>query len=59
VNPPPTRAQIMASAASCLSALDHSDAAISYLVGNVRDDRLSRSIQQYQADRRVCRERVR
>jgi hypothetical protein len=56
---PTTRDQILASTASCLSALDHSDAAISYLVGNIRDDRLSRSIQQYQVDRRVCRERVR
>jgi len=57
--PPTTREQILTSAAPCLSALDHSDAAISYLVGNVRDDRLSKSIQQYQVDRRVCRERVR
>lgn len=57
--PPATREQLLASTASCLSALDHSDAAISYLVGNIRDDRLSKSIQQYQTDRRVCRERVR
>jgi hypothetical protein len=58
-SPPATGKEVLASAASCLSALDRSDAAISYLVGNIRDQRLSRSMQQYQADRRACRERVR
>jgi hypothetical protein len=51
--------EVLASASSCLSALDNSDAAISYLVGNIRDDRLSKSIQRYQADRQTCRQRVR
>ncbi len=58
-NPSTIRGQILASVAPCLSALDNSDAAISYLVGNIRDDRLSKSIQQYQVDRQACRERVR
>jgi hypothetical protein len=59
-SPPTTSGQeVLASAASCLSALDNSDAAISYLVGNIRDDRLSKSIQRYQADRQICRQRVR
>jgi hypothetical protein len=59
-SPPTTSGQeVLASAASCLSALDNSDAAISYLVGNIRDDRLSKSIQRYQADRQTCRQRVR
>jgi outer membrane biosynthesis protein TonB len=59
-SPPTTSGQeVLASAASCLSALDSSDAAISYLVGNIRDDRLSKSIQRYQADRQTCRQRVR
>jgi ATP-binding cassette, subfamily B, bacterial len=51
--------KVQAPAASCLSALDSADAAISYLIGNIRDERLSRSIQQYEADRRACRERMR
>jgi hypothetical protein len=41
--------------AACDAALSDADAAISYLVGNVRDDRLSRSMQSYQQNRRACR----
>jgi hypothetical protein len=51
--------KVQAHAASCLSALHSADAAISYLIGNIRDERLSRSIQQYDADWRACRERIR
>jgi hypothetical protein len=51
--------KLLASMASCLSALDDADAAISYLVGDIRDERLSQAIQHYQADRRACREGVR
>ena len=58
-SPPSGSGKIQAPAASCLSALDSADAAISYLIGNIRDERLSRSIQQYEADRRTCRERMR
>jgi ABC-type bacteriocin/lantibiotic exporter with double-glycine peptidase domain len=58
-SPPSGSGKVQAPAASCLSALDSADAAISYLIGNIRDERLSRSIQQYQADRRACRERMR
>jgi hypothetical protein len=58
-SPPTTSGQEVLASASCLSALDNSDAAISYLVGNIRDDRLSKSIQRYQADRQTCRQRVR
>lgn len=41
--------------AACDAALSDADAAISYLVGNVRDDRLTRSMQSYQQNRRACR----
>jgi hypothetical protein len=41
---------------ACDAALSDADAAISYLVGNVRDQRLSQSMQRYQENRRTCRE---
>jgi hypothetical protein len=41
--------------AACDAALSDADAAISYLVGNVRDDRLTQSMQSYQQNRRACR----
>jgi hypothetical protein len=40
---------------ACLSAVDDADAVISYLVANMRDHRLARSLQQYQAASRNCR----
>ena len=40
---------------ACLSAVDDADAVISYLVANIRDRRLARSLQQYQAASRTCR----
>jgi hypothetical protein len=43
------------SPAACLSAVDEADAAISYLVTNVRDQRLARTMQRYRAASRVCR----
>jgi hypothetical protein len=58
-SPPSGSGKVQAPAASCLSALHSADAAISYLIPNIRDERLSRSIQQYDADRRACRERIR
>ncbi len=58
-SPPSGSGKVQAPVASCLSALDSADAAISYLISNIRDERLSRSIQQYEADRRTCRERMR
>jgi hypothetical protein len=45
--------------AACDAALSDADAALSYLVGNVRDDRLSRSMQSYQRNRKACRAAVR
>jgi hypothetical protein len=41
--------------AACDAALADADAAISYLVGNVRDERLSKAIQSYQQNRKACR----
>lgn len=41
--------------AACSAALDHADAAISYLVANIRDARLSQALKQYEANRRACR----
>jgi hypothetical protein len=41
---------------ACNAALSDADAAVSYLVGNIRDQRLSDSMQRYQQNRRACRE---
>lgn len=41
--------------AACDAALSDADAAFSYLVGNVRDDRLTKAMQNYQQNRRACR----
>jgi hypothetical protein len=41
--------------AACEAALADADAAVSYLVGNVRDDRLSQALQSYQQNRKACR----
>jgi hypothetical protein len=41
---------------ACDAALTNADAAVSYLVGNIRDQRLSQSMQRYQENRRACRE---
>jgi hypothetical protein len=41
--------------AACDAALADADAALSYLVGNIRDQRLSQSMQRYQEHRRACR----
>jgi hypothetical protein len=40
---------------ACLSAVDDADAVISYLVANVRDQRLARSLQRYRAASLACR----
>ena len=42
--------------AACDAALAAADAAVSYLVGNIRDQRLTESMQRYQQNRRACRE---
>jgi hypothetical protein len=41
--------------AACLQATEQADAAISYLVSNIRDERLTKAIQAYQASRQLCR----
>jgi hypothetical protein len=51
VRPAPPRA--------CLVAMERADAAISYLVGRIRDQRLSDTIQQFVAARRACQAAVR
>ena len=40
---------------ACLSAVDDADAVISYLVANMRDHRLARSLEQYRVASRTCR----
>jgi len=53
---PTTTARVrQVSPPACLSAVDDADAVISYLVANIRDRRLARSLQQYQAASRTCR----
>jgi hypothetical protein len=41
--------------AACTRAVDAADAVISYLVAKIRDERLSKSIQDYGANARACR----
>jgi hypothetical protein len=41
--------------AACTDAVDDADAVISYLVAKIRDERLSKSIQDYGANARACR----
>ena len=43
----------------CLVAMERADAAIAYLVGNIRDQRLSDTIQQFVESRRACQAAVR
>jgi hypothetical protein len=45
--------------AACDAALADADAALSYLVGNVRDQRLTEAMQRYQEHRSACRQAVR
>jgi hypothetical protein len=44
---------------ACLVAMERADAAISYLVGHIRDQRLSDTIQQFVESRRACQAAVR
>jgi hypothetical protein len=44
---------------ACLVAMERADAAISYLVGRIRDQRLSDTIQQFVESRRACQAAVR
>jgi hypothetical protein len=39
---------------ACLVAMERADAAIAYLVGNIRDQRLSDTIQEFVESRRAC-----
>jgi hypothetical protein len=55
---PPTTAPprvVFKTPAACDAALSDADAALSYLVGNVRDKRLNKSMQSYQQNRKACR----
>jgi hypothetical protein len=44
---------------ACLVAMERADAAIAYLVGHIRDQRLSDTIQQFVESRRACQAAVR
>ena len=39
---------------SCLAAIDNANATISYLINKIRDERLTKSLDQYDANRRAC-----
>jgi hypothetical protein len=43
----------------CLIAMERADAAIAYLVGNIRDQRLSDTIQEFVESRRACQAAMR
>lgn len=40
--------------ASCIAAIDDASAAISYLINKIRDERLTKSLGQYEDNRRAC-----
>jgi len=40
--------------ASCIAAIDDASAAISYLINKIRDERLTKSLDQYEDNRRAC-----
>jgi outer membrane biosynthesis protein TonB len=44
---------------ACVVAVEQADIAISYLVGNIRDQRLSRAIQEFVRSRRACQQAMR
>jgi hypothetical protein len=44
---------------ACLVAMERADAAIAYLVGHIRDQRLSDTIQEFVESRRACQAAVR
>lgn len=44
---------------ACLVAMEQADAAISYLVGHIRDQRLSDTIQEFVQSRRACQAAMR
>jgi hypothetical protein len=44
---------------ACVVAVEQADIAISYLVGNIRDQRLSRAIQEFVKSRRTCQQAMR
>jgi hypothetical protein len=52
---PPVVTRLGPAPPSCLAALDDAEATISYLVNHIRDDRLTRSLAQYQVHRNSCR----
>jgi hypothetical protein len=43
----------------CRDAVEWADKAISYLVANIRDERLSRAVQEFVESRRACQQAVR
>jgi hypothetical protein len=59
VSPPATPQPVVqirdAPPTACTQAMDDADAVISYLVAKIRDERLSKSIQDYGANARACR----
>jgi hypothetical protein len=68
--PPPAQAAAPATVTSlvppsapppraCLVAMERADAAIAYLVGNIRDQRLSDTIQEFVESRRACQAALR
>ena len=62
-SPPPPSTSIVVRQAppprECLIAMERADAAIAYLVGNIRDQRLSDTIQEFVESRRACQAAVR
>ncbi len=51
----PAKVRSAPAPAACTAAMDNADQVISYLVAKIRDERLSKSIQEYGANARACR----
>ncbi len=55
-NPAPGQATQTKTPPACDAALTDADAAISYLIAHITDERLSKALGQFQTDRRACRQ---
>jgi hypothetical protein len=54
--PPTTGSNVVSTTpAACDAALSDADAALSYLVGDIHDSRLTKAMQSYQRNRKACR----
>jgi hypothetical protein len=54
--PPSTTVRPAPPPQACLDAMERADQVISYLIGKIRDQRLSKSLQEFVESRRACQQ---